>query len=144
MTDRTAISLNASVLEVYAHKHGVDRSAFLADGTMSLIYDAAYRVEVRPHVAGRLVLQSVLMDVSPFSIDRREEFLVRMLRLAASTVRDFASGLVLDAAQSRLLLQQSVDASFDLPGLEVDLADFVNVLAFWRGILQEESRWLLK
>lgn len=140
MTDR--MTLKAPVLAAYAQKYGLESSAFLADGTMTLIYDAIYRVDVRPHLEGRLVIHALLLDVSPLSPVRREEFLLRMLRYAASTLRDFPCGLVMDAGRSRLLLQQLVDPPIHLLRLESELAGFVNVLSFWRGILQEESRRL--
>ena len=140
MTDR--MTLKAPVLAAYAQKHGLESSAFLADGTMTLIYDAIYRVDVRPFLEGRLVIHALLLDVSPLSPVRREEFLLRMLRYAASTLRDFPCGLVMDAGRSRLLLQQLVDPPIHLLRLESELAGFVNVLSFWRGILQEESRRL--
>lgn len=140
MTDQLA--LKAPVLAAYAKKHGLASSAFLADGTMTLIYDAIYRVEVRPHLEDRLVLHALLLDVSPLSAVRREDFLLRMLRYAASTVRDFPCGLVMDGGRSRLVLQQSVDPPVSLPRLESELAGFVNVLSFWRRILQEESHRL--
>lgn len=140
MTDWMA--LNAPVLAAYAKKHGLESSAFLADGTMTLIYDTIYRVEVRPHLEDRLVLHALLLDVSLLSAARREDCLLRMLRYAAATVRDVPCGLVMDTGRSRLLLQQSVDPPVSLLRLESELAGFVNVLSFWRRILQEESHRL--
>lgn len=141
MTDRTPALVKSPILVAYADQYGLGSSAFLSNGALSLIFDAAYRVEVRPFPGGRLVLQAQLLDMSQFDPAKREDVLVRMLRDAASTARDFTCSLALDGKLSMLLLQQSVEPPVDLRRLESELADFVNVLAFWRGRLPEEDRW---
>ncbi len=142
MTSSLASPARRPVLVAYADRHGVAASAFLADGTLSLIYDAAYRVEVRPHLEGRLVLESFLLDLSLLPETRQGEALVSLLRDAAITVRDHACGLVLDETRSRLLLQQVLPAPVDLRRLETELGDFVNVLAFFQGLCVDPTRRL--
>lgn len=134
MAGRERVSTLHPAQRAYADRHGLGDTAFLSDGAMSLIYDSAYRVEVRPHPDGRLVLLASLMDLAPIPASARDDMLVRLLRYAASPARDHASGLAIDAAAERLVLQQLVDGSVDVGRLEAELADFVNVVAFWSGI----------
>lgn len=128
------------VLSAYVERHGLEASAFLSDGSLSLIFDAVHRVQVRPQSGGRLVLESELLDILSVPVAERGEVLVSLLRYAAVTVRDFAAGLVLDGVQQRLLQQQVLVAPVDLRQLEAELEDFVNVRAFWQGICARTVR----
>jgi hypothetical protein len=128
------------VLTAYVARHALDPSAFLADGSLSLIVDAAYRVQVRPFPGERLVMQALLLDVSRFETREREDILVSLLRYAAATVRGFAAGLALDAASSWLVLQQALSPPIDVRRLETELTDFVSVQAFWREHCAQEVK----
>jgi hypothetical protein len=128
------------VLTAYVARHALDPSAFLADGSLSLIVDAAYRVQVRPFPGERLVMQALLLDVSRFETREREDILVSLLRYAAATVRGFAAGLALDAASSWLVLQQALSPPIDVRRLETELTDFVSVQAFWRERCAQEVK----
>ena len=46
MARSTFASPQHPVLTAYVARHGLDPSAFLADGSLSLIFDATYRVQV--------------------------------------------------------------------------------------------------
>ncbi len=128
------------VLTAYVARHALDPSAFLADGSLSLIVDAAYRVQVRPFPGERLVMQALLLDVSRFETREREDILVSLLRYAAATVRGFAAGLALDDASSWLVLQQALAPPIDVRRLETELTDFVSVQAFWRERCAQEVK----
>ncbi len=128
------------VLTAYVARHALDPSAFLADGSLSLIVDAAYRVQVRPFPGERLVMQALLLDVSRFETREREDILVSLLRYAAATVRGFAAGLALDGASSWLVLQQALSPPIDVRRLETELTDFVSVQAFWRERCAQEVK----
>jgi hypothetical protein len=69
-----------------------------------LIFDATYRVQVRPFPGERLVIQALLMDMSRFQARQRGAVLVGLLRYAAVTVRGFAAGLALDDTSAWLVL----------------------------------------
>ncbi len=140
MPDPVPRSVKHPLLLAYAERQGLGSSAFLSDGSLSLIFDAAYRLQVRPFVGDRLVVQSWLLEIAPIRREQRDELLVRLLRHAASTARDFPAGLVVDATASWLLLQQVVPAGADLRTLEAELADFVNVRAYWQGRCSEEAK----
>ncbi len=122
------------VLSAYAERQGLEASAFLADGSLSLIFDGAYRVQVRPQSGGRLILQSRVLDLSMVPSSQRGEVLVSVLRYAAGTVRDFAVSLVLEETQQFLLQQQVLLPTVDVRLLESELADFVNVLGYWQKV----------
>ncbi len=128
------------VLTAYAARHALDASAFLADGSLSLIVDAAYRVQLRPFPGERLVMQALLMDMSRLEVRQREDILVSLMRSAAATVRGFAAGLALDNTSSWLVLQQGLTPPVDLRRLETELMDFVSVQAFWRERCAQEVR----
>ena len=140
MAGTTLASPQHPVLTAYVARHALDPSAFLADGSLSLIVDAAYRVQVRPFPGERLVMQALLLDVSRFETREREDILVSLLRYAAATVRGFAAGLALDAASSWLVLQQALSPPIDVRRLETELTDFVSVQAFWRERCAQEVK----
>ena len=140
MAGTTLASPQPPVLTAYVARHALDPSAFLADGSLSLIVDAAYRVQVRPFPGERLVMQALLLDVSRFETREREDILVSLLRYAAATVRGFAAGLALDGASSWLVLQQALSPPIDVRRLETELTDFVSVQAFWRERCAQEVK----
>jgi hypothetical protein len=140
MAGTTVASPQHPVLTAYVARHALDPSAFLADGSLSLIVDAAYRVQVRPFPGERLVMQALLLDVSRFDTRAREDILVSLLRYAAATVRGFAAGLALDDASSWLVLQQALSPPIDVRRLETELTDFVSVQAFWRERCAQEVK----
>ena len=140
MAGTTVASPQHPVLTAYVARHALDPSAFLADGSLSLIVDAAYRVQVRPFPGERLVMQALLLDVSRFDTRAREDILVSLLRYAAATVRGFAAGLALDDASSWLVLQQALSPPIDVRRLETVLTDFVSVQAFWRERCAQEVK----
>ena len=140
MAGTTLASPQHPVLTAYVARHALDPSAFLADGSLSLIVDATYRVQVRPFPGERLVMQALLLDVSRFETREREDILVSLLRYAAATVRGFAAGLALDAASSWLVLQQALSPPIDVRRLETELTDFVSVQAFWRERCAQEVK----
>lgn len=139
MAGTTLASPQHPVLTAYVARHALDPSAFLADGSLSLIVDAAYRVQVRPFPGERLVMQALLLDVSRFETREREDILVSLLRYAAATVRGFAAGLALDGS-SWLVLQQALSPPIDVRRLETELTDFVSVQAFWRERCAQEVK----
>jgi hypothetical protein len=140
MAGTTFTSPQHPVLTAYVARHALDPSAFLADGSLSLIVDAAYRVQVRPFPGERLVLQALLMDISRFEVRQRADIWVSLLRYAAGTVRGFAAGLALDDTSSWLVLQQGLTPPIDLRRLETELTDFVSVQTFWRERCAQEVR----
>jgi len=140
MARSTFASPQHPVLTAYVARHGLDPSAFLADGSLSLIFDATYRVQVRPFPGERLVMQALLMDMSRFQARQRGAVLVGLLRYAAVTVRGFAAGLALDDTAAWLVLQQAVAPAVDVPRLQTELTDFVSVQTFWRERCSEEAR----
>lgn len=129
-----------AVLNAYVARHGLDPSAFLPDGSLSLIFDAAYRVRVRPFPGERLVMQALLMDISGFETRQREGILVSLLRYAAATIRGYAAGLALDDTSSWLVLQQALTPPIDMRRLETELTEFVSVQAFWRERCAQEVK----
>jgi len=66
---------------------------------------------------------------------------LRLASLATGTLREHAPGLCVDEEEQALLLQVQLPATTDAEQLEAQLAQFVNVWAFWRhACLQETGR----
>lgn len=128
-------------LRSYAQRNGIEEASFREDGRLVLTFDDRFRVQLRPAANGRIAIVSLLAEMTAMPPGQRDEFLVRMATQGAGMMRDHASTLALDQDEQRLVLQQLVPAAADADALESDLADFLNVLAFWsRTSLQETGR----
>lgn len=129
----TNTGLNAAhpAVRAYAQRNGIEAGAFHEDGRLTLTIDDRYRVQLRTAADGRLALSSLLLDLGQLAAPRVDATLQRLAVWAAGMLRDHASALALDEAAQALLLQQELAAGADVAALESELADFVNVLAFW-------------
>lgn len=127
----TGLAAAHPAVRAYAQRNGIDASAFREDGRITLTIDERYRVQLRAAADGRLALSSLLLDLGQLAGPRVDAILQRLATWAAGMMRDHASALALDEAAQALLLQQELAASSDVAALESELADFVNVLAFW-------------
>ena len=126
------------VMRDYARRHGLEPVAFRSDGGVTITFDDRYRVQVRPLGEGRQGLSSLLLDLGAEPPARVDELLARLARYAAGALRSDASGLALDASGQLLVLQQSLPPAIDLPRFEIELAEFVNALAFWTRTAAQE------
>lgn len=128
------------VLQAYAARTGFEPAYVRDDGGLAIVVDGRYRVVVVPGTEGRLVLTSVLKDLVTVGERRRGEFLEFLMRIAAGLLRDHASTLSIDESGHRLLLQQVQSIAAQPGGLEAEVAEFVNVLAFWHSVMEQEAR----
>jgi hypothetical protein len=126
-------------VRAYAQRNGIDASAFREDGRVTLTIDDRFRVQLRAAADGRLALSSLLLDLGQLAAPRVDATLQRLAIWAAGMMRDHASALAVDEGAQALLLQQELAANTDLAALESELADFVNVLAFWVSTCARET-----
>lgn len=129
-------------LQAYAQRHGLDATAFAREGRLRLRVDARYRVLVYPAADGRLALTARLLDLAEYTEGAAEDLLLRLAALGAGLLRDHACTLCIDAAQRQLQVQQILPAAIDAEGLEAEMADFLNSLAFWSRACDQERAQL--
>lgn len=143
-TSAMSAGMNAAhpAVRAYAQRNGIDAGAFREDGRVTLTIDERYRVQLRAAADGRLALSSLLLDLGQLPAPRVDATLQRLAIWAAGMMRDHASALAVDEAAQALLLQQELAAGTDVAALESELADFVNVLAFWARTCARETATL--
>lgn len=141
MTTATATGRDRAhaAVRAYALRHRLDASAFRSDGRVALDFDGRYRVTVQPAADNRIALTSRLVSLDTLSREAREQVLVRLVYLATGMMREHAPGLCIDDREESLLLQQLVPSTTDADQLEAQLAQFVNVLAFWNHACAHEA-----
>lgn len=128
-----------SVLGAYAQRNRIDAEAFRPDGSMCLVFDAVYRVTIRSLPDGRMLFLSPVLDLWALPGSEQDDFLLRLLRTGAGLIRDHACGLAVDETRNRLVLQQVLPAGASVQDMEDQLADFLNVLGFWRSICTDAT-----
>ncbi len=124
-------------LQAYAVRHGIGVDAFRADGRLTVTFDGRYRVQMRPSEDGQVALTSLLLDLAGMPSSQADEALVRLAGYGCGLMRDHGSGLTLDSAD-RLLLEQVIPAGFSAVQFDEEVADFLNVLAFWSRTSEQE------
>ncbi len=127
------------VVKAYVVRHGLGEDALREDGRLALEFDDRYRVQVRPASEGRVALVSRLADLTRWSRLAGDDLLQRLAHRSAGLARTHAAGLVIDEALNSLQLQQVLPAATGVDALERELAEFVNVLAFWSRTCNEEA-----
>ncbi len=130
-----------AAVRAYALRHRLDPAAFRSDGRVMLDVDGKCRVMVQPAADNRIALTTRLVNLDTLPREAREPVLLRLATLATGTLREHAPGLCVDEEEQALLLQAQLPATTDAEQLEAQLAQFVNVWAFWRhACLQETGR----
>jgi hypothetical protein len=139
MTNSTGPSAVHPAVTAYATRHHLDMSAIHADGRLTLRFDERYRIHLRPAADGRIAVTSRLLDLAERSATETEEALLRLASLGGGTLREQAATLCVDEKGNAVLLQQLLAADTDADSLELELADYVNTLAFWRQACSREA-----
>lgn len=139
MTTATGRDRAHAAVRAYGLRHRLDPSGFRSDGRVTLDFDGRYRVMVQPAADNRIALVSYLLSLDSLPREDREQVLVRLAHLATGTLQDHATGLAIDDDEQALVLQQLVPSTTDADQLEEQLAQFVNVLAFWNHACAREA-----
>lgn len=126
------------VLRAYMDRYGLDESVLREDGRLRLRVDGRYGVDLLALPGGNLALLSDLADLASWPADRVDGSLAHLMELAAGLLRDYASGLVIDAHRQRLQLQQVLPPQAGVDDLEQALAGFLNLLPFWLHACQQQ------
>ncbi len=128
-----------AAVRAYALRHRLDPSAFRSDGRVMLDIDGKLRVMVQPAADNRIALTTRLLNLDTLSREARDPVLLRLATLATGTLREHAPGLCIDEEEQALLLQAQLPATTDADQMETQLAQFVNVWAFWRHACAQEA-----
>lgn len=139
MTSATGRDRAHAAVRAYALRHRLDPSAFRSDGRVMLDFDGKCRVMVQPAADNRIALTTRLLNLDALSQQSRDQFLLRLATLATGALREHAPGLCIDDEEQALLLQAQLPSTTDADQLEAQLAQFVNVLAFWRHACAHEA-----
>ncbi len=139
MTATVRATQSLPVLTAYMARHGITGSALRPDGSLRLNVDGRYRLEIRPVGVGRLALLASLVRLSGRPARQVDDFLARLLGVSAALVRQHACGLVMDSSQGLLQLQQLLPGTLEVGQLETAVADFLNALATWCVICEQEA-----
>jgi len=139
MTTATGRDRAHAAVRAYALRHRLDGAAFRSDGRVMLDFDGKCRVMLQPAADNRIALTARLVNLDALSREGREQLLLRLAALATGTLRDHASCLGIDDQEDALVLQAQLPSTTDADQLEVQLAQFVNVMAFWRHACAQEA-----
>ncbi len=139
MTTATGQDRAHAAVRAYALRHRLDAAAFRSDGRVMLDFDGKCRVMVQPAADNRIALTARLVNLDTLTRDGRELLLLRLATLGTGTLRDHLPSLGIDDLEEALLLQAQLPASTDADQLETQLAQFVNVMAFWRHACAQEA-----
>lgn len=139
MTSATGRDRAHAAVRAYALRHRLGAAAFRSDGRVMLDFDGKCRVMVQPAADNRIALTARLVNLDTLSREARDQVLLRVATLATGTLRDHAPGLCIDDEEQALLLQAQLPATTDADQLETQLAQFVNVMAFWRHACAHEA-----
>ncbi len=131
MTRSTNASLVPPAVAAYGTRHRLGEDSFGSDGTLSVTFDDQYRVRLRPASGGRIALVALLLELDALAPSGRDDAIVHLAGLGAGLLQGYASTLSIDASAQWLVLQQVLPAGIGVEGLEEELGDFVNALAFW-------------
>lgn len=137
--NKSGMNMAHPVLKAYARRNGLQPADFRRDGRLVLRVDGQYRVHVQPAADGRLAFTFALIDLSSLPAMRVDALLTHVAQCAALGMREHPAGLGLDAAGDRLVLQQILPPSIEIGEFEKELAEFINVLAFWQPAVMHEA-----
>jgi hypothetical protein len=128
-------------VQAFMARNGISQQDLRSDGRLSLTLDQKYRVQVHSTSHNRVALSSELLSLAGRYDDRvTGDALERLMALGAGMLQQHASTLCVDDRRQALTLQQTLPASADGAGVELAIAEFVNVLPFWLNACASETR----
>lgn len=103
------------------------------DGRYSLSYDGG-RLDVYPLAGGRLVLESLLVDL-PTETTARRAMLELALRYSTSLMKKRQDTLAQTPAADALVLQRELDSVASPLEMETSVSQFLNAVGRWQQVL---------
>ncbi|CAN7498928.1 CesT family type III secretion system chaperone [Acidovorax sp. LjRoot117] len=120
---------SARLLQAYASQHGLVAPGAASSAPVDMTVDGIYRIRLRALPQGGVAVSARLRTL-PEPGPARDDMLLGVARLACGTMKDHASGCVVDERARAIWLQQTAPAA---SGQDIDdaVGGFVNALAFW-------------
>lgn len=120
---------SARQLQAYAHQYGLASPASLSSAPVDMTVDGRYRIRLRALPQGGIAVSARLRTL-PEPSPARDELLLGVARMACGTMKQHASGCVIDDRERAIWLQQTI-AGTSSQDIDDAVGSFVNSLAFW-------------
>ncbi|SMP44880.1 CesT family type III secretion system chaperone [Noviherbaspirillum suwonense] len=117
----------------YLAAEKADQASRSPDGSISMVFDAQYRVTCQVFAQGDLLLEARVLRL-PDDEGSRTTTVEMLLEQAGQRLQDHAEWLALGSGGQILMLQQIVPAQADRIQFSNMLDSFVNALAGWRRL----------
>ena len=120
---------SASLLQAYARQYGLASQAAVGSAPVDMTVDGIYRIRLRALPQGGIGVSARLRAL-PEPGPARDDMLLGVARMACGTMKDHASGCVVDDRERAVWLQQTAAAASN-QDIDDAVGSFVNSLSFW-------------
>jgi hypothetical protein len=120
---------SARQLQAYAHQYGLTSPTAASGAPVDMTVDGIYRIRLRALPQGGVAVSARLRAL-PEPGPVRDELLLGVARMACGTMKEHASGCVIDDRERAIWLQQT-SAGTSSQDIDDAVGSFVNSLAFW-------------
>lgn len=120
---------SARLLHAYAQHYGLTSPGSVGSAPVDMTVDGVYRIRLRALSHGGIALSARLRAL-PEAGPARDDMLLNVARMACGTMKEHASGCVVDELERAVWLQQTAPAA-SAQDIDDAVGDFVNALAFW-------------
>jgi hypothetical protein len=120
---------SARLLHAYARQYGLASPAAASVAPVDMTIDNLYRIRLRALPQGGVAVSSRLKAL-PEPGPARDDMLLSVARMACGTLKEHASGCVVDDRERAIWLQQTTAAA-SVQDIDDAVGSFVNSLAFW-------------
>ena len=119
----------ASLLQAYARQYGLASQAAVGSAPVDMTVDGIYRIRLRALPQGGIGVSARLRAL-PEPGPARDDMLLGVARMACGTMKEHASGCVVDDRERAVWLQQTAAAASS-QDIDDVVGSFVNSLSFW-------------
>ena len=120
---------SASLLQAYARQYGLASQAAVGSAPVDMTVDGIYRIRLRALPQGGIGVSARLRAL-PEPGPARDDMLRGVARMACGTMKEHASGCVIDDRERAVWLQQTAAAASS-QDIDDAVGSFVNSLSFW-------------
>lgn len=120
---------SASLLQAYARQYGLASQAAVGSAPVDMTVDGIYRIRLRALPQGGIGVSARLRAL-PEPGPARDDMLLGVARMACGTMKEHASGCVVDDRERAVWLQQTAAAASS-QDIDDAVGSFVNSLSFW-------------
>jgi len=120
---------SARLLQAYARQYGLASPATVSSAPVDMTVDGIYRIRLRALPQGGIAVSSRLRAL-PEPGPARDDMLLGVARMACGTMKEHASGCVIDDRERAVWLQQTAAAASS-QDIDDAVGSFVNSLSFW-------------